>query len=191
MTMRFSLKLRLFIASALALFSVAIPRTGWASADLRPDRIHVADEKKNLAYIRDGLIIGGDQAVNEFVVKNIRRATNAGYERVVIDLEGNRNGEPTAISRAPYFQIAVTPDEKRLVFSLYGRPKLGFDSRKVLQAFRKSALVQNVVLLPRLEEDVWTFVLELRKGAPVEAFELGNPVRLIVDLKTPAKTARR
>lgn len=172
---------------AVVLGLAAMVGTVHASADLRPDRIHVADERKNLAYIRDGLIIGGDQAVNEFVVKDIRRATNTGYERVVIDLEGNRNGEPTAISRAPYFQIAVTPDEKRMVFSLYGKPKLAFDSRRVLQAFKKSALVQNVVLLPRLEEDVWTFVLELKKGTPVEAFELGNPVRLIIDMKSPPR----
>lgn len=185
MNTRFTLALGLSIISWVA----GLPAQ--AAADLRPDRIHVADERKNLAYIRDGLIIGGDQAVNEFVVKDIRRAPNKGFERIVINLEGNQNGEPSAISRAPYFQIAVTPDEKRLVFNLYGRPKLGFDSRKVIQGFKKSSLVQNVVLLPRLEEDVWTFVLELRQGTPVEVFELGNPVRLVVDMKTPAKSARR
>ncbi len=161
----------------------------WGVADLRPDRIHVADEKKTLAYIRDGLVIGGDQAVNEYVVKDIRRASNKGYERMVIDLEGNRNGEPLAISRAPYFQVSVTPDERRLVFTLYGRPKLAFDSKKVQKAFAKSAVVKNVVLLPRLEDDAWTFALELKKGAPVEVFELANPVRLIIDLKGQAQAA--
>lgn len=161
-----------------------------AVADLRPDRVHVADEKKNLAYIRDGLIIGGDQAVNEFVVKDIRRAANQGFERVVIDLEGNRNGEPMAISRSPYFQVAVSPDEKRMILSFFGRPKLAFDSGRVLRAFKKSAVVQQVILLPKLEDDVWTFVIELKKGAPVEIFELSSPVRLILDLKTQVAQRR-
>lgn len=163
----------------------------FAVANLRPETVHVADEKKNLAYIRDGLIVGGDHAVNEFVVKDIRRASNAGFERVVIDLDGNRNGEPVAISRAPYFQVAVSPDEKRMVLSIFGRPKLAFDSGKVLRSFQKSSIVGKVTLLPRLEDDVWTFVLELKQGAPVEIFELHSPVRLIVDLKTQVAQMRR
>jgi hypothetical protein len=96
----------------------------WALADLRPEKIHTADAKKNQFYIRDGLIVGGDKAIDEVVVKEIRRATNPGYERIVIDLEGNRGGEPVAIQRPPYFQVSVTPDEKRLVFTLWGKPKL-------------------------------------------------------------------
>lgn len=168
----------------LVAMGVITATSAHAVADLRPDRVHVADEKKNLAYIRDGLIIGGDQAVNEYVVKDIRRAANSGFERIVVDLEGNRNGEPMAISRAPYFQVAVSPDEKRLVLSIYGRPKLAFDSGRVLRSFQKSKVVQKVVLLPKLEDDVWTFVMELKHGAPVEIFELSSPVRLILDLKT-------
>lgn len=165
---------------AATLVSLASP----VKAELRPDRVHVADAKKNGAYTRDGMITGGDSAVNEVVVKDIRRAVNPGYERIVIDLEGSRNGEPLAISRPPYYQVSVTPDERRLVFTVWGKPKLAFDSKKVVDAFRRSAVVKSVSLYPVMDADAWTFSAELRGENPVEVFELSNPVRIIVDVRT-------
>lgn len=155
-----------------------------AQAELKPEKVHVADIRKNQVYLKDGLITGGDQAIDDFVIKDIRRATNAGYERMVVDLEGTRNGEPVAIERPPYYQVSVTPDEKRLVLTFFGKPKLGFESGRILNAFKKSAVVENVVLLPTLEENNWTFAVELKAGRPVEVFELANPVRVIIDIKT-------
>jgi len=156
-------------------------------AELRPDRVHVADSKKNQSYIHDGLITGGDKAIDEVVVKDIRRATNTGYERIVIDLEGTKNGEPAAIQRPPFYQVSVTPDEKRIVFTIWGKPRLSFDSRHVVNAFKKSAVIENVELLPRIEENTWSFVFQLRGDNPVEVFELSNPVRIIVDIKRDFK----
>ncbi len=157
---------------------------GRADAAFQPGTVHVADSKKTQFYVLDGLIVGGDRTVEDVVVRDIRRAANAGYERLVIDLEGNKNGESIALQRPPYFQVAVTPDEKRLVFTIWGHPKLGFDSRKVQAAFRKSSLVSKVDLLPRVEEDLWTFSVELKGGSPVEVFELANPIRIIVDIRS-------
>ncbi|MCM2279680.1 MAG: hypothetical protein NDJ89_16520 [Oligoflexia bacterium] len=155
-----------------------------AAAELRPEAVHLADNKKSQAYIRDGLITGGDSAVNEFIVRDIRRASNpGGFERIVIDLEGNRNGEPVAIDRAPYYQVAVTPDEKRLVMSIHGKPRLGFDARKVSMLMRKSPVLTGVLLLPAVEEDLWTFSVDLKDERPVEVFELSNPVRVIIDIR--------
>jgi hypothetical protein len=163
--------------------SVIFAPLALAIADLRPDKVHVADAKKTQAYVRDGLVVGGDQAINEVIVRDIRRAANTGFERVVIDIEGLQNGEPTEIKRAPYYQVSVTPDEKRLVFTLWGKPKLGFDAKRVVAGFRRSQVVDKLVLLPLLEENSWTFVFELKGGHPVEVFELSNPVRVIVDIQ--------
>jgi hypothetical protein len=174
----------------LTVFLAGIVMVSWAlppraaRADLRPEKVFTADAKKTKFYIRDGLITGGDRAVNDVVIKDIRRGKNpAGFERIVIDLEGNRNGEPMAIPRPPYYQISVTPDERRLVFSVWGNPKLGFDSRKVAAAFKSSSVIEGVQLFPRLEDDVWMFVLEMRHEHPVEVFELANPVRIILDIR--------
>jgi hypothetical protein len=154
-----------------------------AIPELRSDRVHTADAKKTQAYVRDGLVVGGDNAIDGVVVKDIRRATNKGYERVVIDLEGTKAGEPAAISRAPYYQVAISPDERRLVMTIWGKPRLGFDSKRVASAFRRSKVVEKLELLPVLEEDSWTFVFDLKEGHAVEVFELGSPVRVILDIR--------
>ena len=156
-----------------------------AHADLKSDRVITADGKKAKLYLRDGLVTGGDKAIDEVVIKDIRRASNpAGYERIVIDLEGTRGGESVAIPRPPFYQVAVTPDERRLVFSIWGNPRLAFDSKKVVAAFKKSAVIESLQLYPRLEDRVWNFAMEMKKDRPVEVFELSNPVRIIVDIKT-------
>ncbi|MGK5083220.1 hypothetical protein WDW37_07920 [Bdellovibrionota bacterium FG-1] len=181
--------------SLLTLF-FAIPCLWGASvsqAELKPEMVHVADSKKNLAYVRDGLYVGGDRAINHVSVRDIRYARNAGsqggYERIVIDLQGTQDGEPAAVPRPPYYQVAVNPDERRLVVTLWGKPRLEFDPLKIKAAFKKSSAIQAVSLLPRVEDDSWTFVFELKDESPVEVFELSNPVRIIIDLKTLKKSS--
>lgn len=161
--------------------------------DVRPENVHSADTKKTKAYIHDGLIVGGGNKSKEpVIVKDIRRAVNPGFERIVIDLVNTTQGEPSAGQRPPYYQVAITPDEKRLVFTVWGKPKLGFNPKKVLASFKRSSVIQNIVLLPRLEDDVWMFVLELKSDSPVEVFELSNPTRVILDVqqKAPQNTKK-
>ncbi|MGK5087847.1 hypothetical protein WDW86_09830 [Bdellovibrionota bacterium FG-2] len=169
--------LRILVLSVLLLCSHAF-------AEIRAEKVHVADAKKTEAYIKDGMFTGGDRAIEGVLVKDIRRAVNAGYERVVIDLEGTLNGESAAIARAPYYQIAVSPEERRIVLSIWGKPRLGFNARKVIAAFKKSPVVRSVELFPKLEEDSWTFVFETKGEAPIEVFELSKPARIIMDIQT-------
>ena len=70
-----------------------------AHAELRPEKVYVAENRKTQTYIKDGLIVGGDQAIQDVIVKDIRRAKNPLFERIVIDLEGNQGGEPAVIQR--------------------------------------------------------------------------------------------
>ncbi len=49
----------------------------FAYSELKPDRIYTADTKKSKTFVRDGLIIGGDRAIDEITVKDIRRAKNS------------------------------------------------------------------------------------------------------------------
>lgn len=151
---------------------------------LNPDHIHSASSQKLNFYIRDGLFSGGDRAIEDVIVLDIRFAKNQGYERMVIDLEGNHMGEVGPLSKPPYYQVAITPDMKRLAVTVFGRPKLSFDPKRVQMAFKKSQSIKNVEILPLLEKDRWSFVLNLAQENPVEVFELTNPVRIIVDIKT-------
>ncbi len=157
-----------------------------AQAALPAERVKVSEGHKTQNYLKDGVFTGGDRAIRDVIVKDIRRASNSGFERIVIDLEGALNGEPAAIPRAPYYQVAVSPEEKRLVVSVWGNPRLLFDSKKVIQGFKKSAAVSQVELLPRVDSEVWTFVFALKSDRPVEVFELKDPVRIILDVKTSA-----
>jgi hypothetical protein len=154
-----------------------------SSAALRPDKVHTADGKKTEAYVADGLVVGGDRAVNQVAIKDIRRAANQNFDRIVIDFEASRNGEALAIPRAPYFQVAVNPEENRVIISFWGKPKLAFDARRVVTAFKKSPMIESVDLLPKVDEDTWTFALNLKSRTPVEVFELGQPARVILDVK--------
>ena len=155
-----------------------------ALASLKPDRVYVAEDRKTNHYIPDGLITGGDRTIDSVVVKHVRRAANAGFERWVIDLEGTRHGETVSIPRPPYYQIAMNADEKRLMVTVYGSPKLAFDSKQVLAQLKRSPLVSSVDLLPKLEDQSWTFAVSFKKVRPIEVFELGSPTRVIIDLKT-------
>jgi len=181
----------LVFTSIFALASVSLACAATASAaHLKPEKVHVAEARKNQAYVKDGLIVGGDRAINDVVVKDIRRGKGPGFDRWVIDLEGNRSGEPAAIQRPPYYQVAVTPDEKRLVFTLWGSPKLGFNSKKVVAAMMKSPAIEAVELFPRVDDETWTFSINLKAGRPVEVFELSNPVRIIVDVKSDERKSQ-
>lgn len=171
---------RLRIASVLALGFLAVDA---AQANIRPDKVYVAENKKSAHYIDDGLITGGDRAIDEVEVKDVRRAKNKGFDRWVIDLDGTRRGEPTAIGRPPFYQIALNQDEKRMVVTIFGNPRLGFNSQKVVAQLKKSTGVSNVELLPKVEDDSWTFAVSFKEPRPIEVFELNNPVRIIIDLK--------
>jgi hypothetical protein len=155
-----------------------------AKAAVRPEQVRIAEAKKTLSYIKEGMVVGGDRAITEVRVKEIRRAQNpGGFERMVIDLEGTRGGETVAIPRPPYYQVQVSEAEGRIVFSIWGKPKLDFDAEKVIAAFKKSTNIASVDLLPKLQDDVWTFSMQLKPNRTVEVFELSQPVRMILDIK--------
>jgi hypothetical protein len=149
-----------------------------AVAALEPNRIHEALSKKTENYLGEGLVMGGDREVQGGIIKDLRRATNAGFERIVLDLDAEKT---------PYYQAAVEPSEKRIVVTIFGNPKIAFDAKKVVEQFRKSPLVQKVELFPKVEEDTWIFALHLKAAVPVEVFELSSPSRIILDLKAAPK----
>ena len=154
-----------------------------AFCKIQPDKVYVADSKKTGSYKKDGIITGGDRMINDVIVRDIRRAPNKGFERIVIDLAGTRDGEPVPVARPPYYQLALQPEQNRVIVSIWGNPRLDFDSEKVRKALKKSQLITHVDLFPgKLEQNLWTFALNLKPNAQIEAFELSQPVRLIIDI---------
>jgi hypothetical protein len=173
--------------SLFGIFSLLIQP---AAAVPRPDHVFTALKRKTDQYIRDGLFVGGDRSIDGVVVNDIRRGAPQGnVERWVIDLTANRQGEVTAIPTAPYYQVSYSQDEQRVVVSIWGRPKLEFKAPDVVDRFKKSANFQSVELLPRFEEDSWTFSAVVKPGRTLEVFELANPVRIIMDVRSSLNSA--
>lgn len=152
-----------------------------AVAALEPNQVREALPKKTESYLKEGVISGGDREVKAGLVKNLRRAVNGGFERIVIDLDAER---------APYYQAAVEPAQRRILITLFGNPRVGLNAKKIAEDFKKSPLVSQVELLPKVEEDAWTFALHLRTAVPVEVFELTSPTRIIFDLKNSPSVSK-
>lgn len=149
-----------------------------AVAALEPSRVREALGKKTENYLSEGVVTGGDREIHGGIVKDLRRAQNTGFERIVLDLESEK---------PPYYQAAIDRSEKRIVVTIFGNPHIGLNAKKITEAFKKSSLVQKVEFFPKVEEDTFIFALHLRAAVPVEVFELSAPSRVILDLKAAPK----
>lgn len=167
-------------ASFLSRFALVLTfsLSGYSWADLEPSRIFQAQGKKVGKYISDGLVVGGDPQVSSAQIKDIRRSVNGEYERIVIDLVDSQ-----AMGRTPYYQVSINPEEKRLIYTVWGQPEPGFQVAKVIAAMKKSRTIESVELLPPVEADRWTFVLNLKLDGPAEVFDLSSPGRIITDIR--------
>lgn len=151
-----------------------------AEAAIEPNQIRGALPKKTESYMKEGLFTGGEREIRAGLIKNIRRATNAGFERVVIDIDAEK---------APYYQVAVEGSEHRILVTIFGGPRLGLNAKKVMAEFKKSVLIQSVEFFPKVEDDAWNFTLNLKTATLVEVFELAAPTRIIFDLKGAGKVS--
>jgi len=149
----------------------------------RPQDVHIADVRKTSVYMNDGVFVGGDAVVDNVSFKNIRHSNNSKFERVVLDIEGNQSGLPAELKRPPYYQIAMEPDRKRIMVTVWGAVGIDFNKKQVIDSFKKSALVKRINVLPQLETDRWSFVLDMKKDRPIEVFELSQPTRVVLDIK--------
>lgn len=164
-----------------------LSNASYAIGNLDPARIYLAELKKKNTYIPEGLITGGDRRIEKTTVKDIRRANSAGFERIVIDLETSSEKKVAfAQSELPYFQVDIDKTNELMTVSLWGKPVLKFENSKVVSNFEKSRNVQSLDLLPRIDDEVWTFGIKLRQSRMVEVFELVEPPRLIIDIKNSA-----
>lgn len=135
-------------------------------------------------YLTEGVFTGGDQSSQDFTITNVRVAANpAGYDRVVIDLSGNELGEKTPLKRPPFYWVEINPTSKKVIITLFGKPKLDFSTLSSIQAAKKTRFIDQIEFTPLANQDRWTWALHTHKAARVEAFELTDPARIIIDLK--------
>lgn len=151
-------------------------------AHAAPGPRYEAGGKKSGAYRSEGFFAGGSKEVTSVRLKDVRRAdSQEGFERIVFDLE-DQSG------KIPYFQVQAANGEGRVVVSIWADTQYDFDSAKVAKAFLKSKRVRKFRALPRLEDGLSIFELNLsgavkKTESKLEAFYLTNPSRIIVDLQ--------
>jgi len=135
-------------------------------------------------YLTEGSFTGGDRLSSNFTISNVRIANNpAGYDRVVIDLSGTLHGEKTSMDRPPFYLVEMDQANKRVLVTLYGKPKLDFSTNQAIQSAKKSKTIEMVEFAPIVNTDRWSWAIHTRQQAKAEVFELTNPARIIIDLK--------
>ena len=140
--------------------------------------------KKN-AYLQDGVFVGGKAGAGATLL-GVRRmfSPKAKIERVIMDL-GNK--EAKSSKGAPgYFQVAMDKSNQRIVVDLAQLRYAKVNEQQVRALFRQSPFVKNVSLTFDPEDKTGTMVLELKRPARLEVFELTDPKktgRVVMDLK--------
>ncbi|MGE4231893.1 MAG: hypothetical protein AB7F43_01060 [Bacteriovoracia bacterium] len=140
----------------------------------------VATKAKTGKYISEGVITGGAKELRSVVLKDIRRAQSKdGFERVVFDL-GSEQGQTNSL---PYYQVQMSAKQNKVVLSFWADVSYRYSAEKVKSTFKKSKHVKVLNVVPRVEDGLSIIELFLVGTSKVEAFELSNPSRVILDLK--------
>lgn len=163
---------------------IFLSQTTFSHAQFDDLKFKQALKLKKDFYLGEGAFTGGDRTSSDFTVTNVRVAANpAGFDRVVIDLSGNQLGEKSQLSRPPFYLVEIDPADKRILVTLYGKPKLDFSTMSSAQSVKKSKLISSLEFTPMANKDRWTWVIHTRQTVKAEVFELTSPARIIIDLK--------
>ena len=108
---------------ALLGLALSFPITTLANPSFDAEGFRQALKVKKDVYITEGAFTGGDRLSSDFHITNIRMAPNpAGYDRIVIDLTGNDQGEKSELARPPFYLVSVNRVTKEINVTLYGLP---------------------------------------------------------------------
>jgi hypothetical protein len=141
-----------------------------------------AERVKRNVYVSDAVISGGDALANPVNLNGVRWAKNpAGYERVVIDLEGDGSGWET--KTPPYFQVGHDGSSSSINVSIRGVAQRNVSASALARAFSRSNLLSQAYLAPAIEGDLAALELKTRAPVDVESFYLVNPPRIVIDVR--------
>lgn len=173
--------------SGLVLLFTAVSAQAARHAPAKGAR-HEATGQKAGQYIADGFYAGGDSSITSVKLMNIRRAAApGGYERIVLDLKpldgmSAESGHPSI----PHFQVTASSAEGRIIVSIWSDVSYDFDLAKIKKAFKKSAHVRKVNVVPRVEDGLsiieFSVAGKAGKAAEMESFFLTSPSRIIIDV---------
>ena len=171
------------LCSLVLLFSISYPLS-FALAQFDGAGFRQALKLKKNIYLSEGSLTGGDRSISHFRVAQVRVAANAaGYDRIVLEIQGNESSTQSKLTHPPFYLVENDPDNKRVIITLYGKPTLDFSRQASEQQARKTKHISSLEFLPLVEEDRWTWVIHTQVPVKTEVFELSEPARIIIDLK--------
>lgn len=142
-----------------------------------------AEATKRNVYVSDGMIAGGDALANPVSLSSVRWAKNpAGYERIVVDLQGEGAGWESKVP--PYFQVGHDSRSSSVNLSIRGVSARHLNNQALTRALGRSALVSQAYLAPGLEGDLAALEFRTRAPVDVESFYLLNPPRIVIDVRS-------
>jgi hypothetical protein len=139
-----------------------------------------AEQTKRNIYVSDSIVSGGDALANPVTLRGVRWAKNrAGYERLVVDLEGEGSGWQTKVP--PYFQVGE--DSEAVNLNIHGVAKRDVSTDSLEKTIARSSLLSSAYLAPALEGDLASLQFRTRAPVDVETFYLVNPPRIVMDVR--------
>lgn len=150
-------------------------------AVVKPSQNFLAEGTKKNHYIDEGTIVGGDKTVTSTQIIDLRHSPPQGangYERVVLELKSE--GAPAGV---PHYELVASPDKSRMILSVWGSVSYNFKKEKCDSIFKKSHYIRKMNPIPIVEDDLATLEFVMKEKTKVEAFNLSNPPRIVLDFK--------
>jgi hypothetical protein len=157
-------------------------------ARFAPERVLTALTSSSEQFISNGVFQGGDRTVLESAIQNIQRQTVKGShaERFVVQLQqlGQlEKGKAPLLQACPYYQVAIDPDNRRLSLSIWPQVADQLQIADLERQFVKSELIQKILLVPRLENEIWSLVFELKKTIEIQVYEQPSAQKIIIEAR--------
>ena len=170
------------LSLVILLLLLALPQPTYAQFD--PAGFKQALKLKKNIYFSDSTISGGDGSVSDFRVSQIRLAANKdGYDRIVLELQGNDSGSKSALTIPPFYMVENDSNNKRVLITLFGKVKQEFSRQIASQQARRTKFISHLEFLPLVDTDRWSWLVYTQVPVKAEVFELTSPSRIIIDLK--------
>lgn len=171
-----------FGMAVLGFYFLFSPAIGFSAAPPAPPKFEAGMSKKG-RYAKEGYFVGGQKNISSARLFDIRRGPQPqGVERVVFDLDVAGTAEKKG--KAPFFQVNLEGKQKRVVVSIWADVTYDLSMDRVKKAFAKSRFIDQVQVIPRVEDGLAMVELVLKpskKSPQVEAFHLMHPARIILD----------
>lgn len=112
-------------------------------------------------------------------VKTIREGNHDSYMRLVFDTYTSSKGSSEPSLRVGHYKARYDSSKQIITVTIEGYKSFSAP----FPDFSSQSIVEKIYFDKHLDENAYTFYIQLRNAAKVRVFELKNPARLVFDIK--------